>query len=531
MTNGAADFWSEEGEEQKLSSLWRDRYGLAGDPFMDHPDFFFTGAQRQHHLETLSHLAVFGDMVLLVTGDSGAGKTRLLAEFVRQSRPRLEIHRVKSVALTDGARLPELLARLSGEPLMGLEPEKASEQFFKWSEQKAQRDRRWVLVMDNADAASDQALNALVNGFRAADTSSAAVLMFAGSPGLTERLPIPLTDESAFYEVRLSPLDDEELQHFVQASFDHVGGDAQEFLDSSSLAAISARSKGNMKRVREVAPAILLGYERSEKSSPSAGPTGSIKPLAKVLQAGLGRRQRLWAATMLGLLGLSVIVAAFLHDGSVEPEEDVPSEVTTDFDEIERAREVIADTERQLSGTEESTETGAAVEGLVEREVSDEEAGGTAVDSRSRPEVVEVDGSDIGSDAPSQPEDMDPDVAEVPEPEPEQEPETAPEEPAEPAFSPGLPAYYRDADWLRSRPEGSHTIQLLGSFNESTAIDFIENHDLDGLVYVRSTHQGRPWFVVIQGEYPNQRAARAGIEELPPEIRELGPWTRSFEGL
>lgn len=50
------------------------RYGLGQDPLaMDVP--YFQGAQRQYALETVRHLAAFGDMALLITGARGAGKT------------------------------------------------------------------------------------------------------------------------------------------------------------------------------------------------------------------------------------------------------------------------------------------------------------------------------------------------------------------------------------------------------------------------------------------------------------------------
>ena len=48
-----------------LMQQLKKHFDLQIDPFSEGSQFFFEGAQRQHNLETLRHLASFGDMVLL----------------------------------------------------------------------------------------------------------------------------------------------------------------------------------------------------------------------------------------------------------------------------------------------------------------------------------------------------------------------------------------------------------------------------------------------------------------------------------
>jgi len=521
-----------QAQEEQVSRLWQDRYGLAGDPFATSNTFFFTGGQRQHHLEALTHLTAFGDMVLLVTGETGSGKTRLLAELDRQTQNRLSVCRIRSDALADPSRIPGALSRISGEALVGMEPTEAAGQFFRWTQQQAQKDRRWVLLVDDADAMSDAAISVLVNGFRSQDTGIAAVPVLAGSPELLERLPIDTSEgaSGSVHEVRLAPLNQEDVRHFIQSSFDQVGGDANELLSEPVLEAITQRSGGNLRRIKQVAPALLLGLTSAGAAQPGRGDGAPGKSwLAGIRSAvpALTPRQRLWGAGVLILLGFSFFLASLYHDGDTPAEQPMPEEqaVDAEFDEVERAREVLAETESSLpepdpvDGVDES-----GMAGVIDRdEPGDEQAGVEQAppdqpEQEETPEVVEVDLPDRTEEPASD------ELGEAPG-------EDVSEEPAEPGFEPGAPEYFRDSDWHEDKSEGRYTLQLLGSFNENTAIEFVSDYDVEAMVYVRTQHQGEPWFVVLVGDYPDRDSAREAISALPDRIQELGPWARPFDDL
>ncbi|MFO7788789.1 MAG: AAA family ATPase, partial [Halospina sp.] len=313
------------------------------DPFAESPDFFFTGAQRQHQLDTLGHLVAFGDMVLAVTGESGAGKSRLLAELARNAAHRLSVQRLRAESLTDASSLPGMLSRLSGQALVGMAPTEAARAFFQWSVGQAERDRRWVLVLDDADALGDDVLEALVDGFAASDTGQAAVPVLAGTEKLTRRTPLIDPARSAMvHEAVLPPLQEEDVRHFIHASYDHVGEDATPLLTESVVRRIQQQSGGNLRAIREIAPGILSG-----RAMPEREPRHAAKKRSPVATP---RRfpWRLWAGVALLALGVSVILVSLQYGGSGEdPEPVTETEMATEaeFDEVKRAREVIAETE------------------------------------------------------------------------------------------------------------------------------------------------------------------------------------------
>ena len=472
------------------------------DPFAESPGFFFTGAQRQHQLDTLGHLVAFGDMVLAVTGEPGAGKSRLLAELARNASHLLSVQRLRAEGLSDASSLPGMLSRLSGQALVGMAPTEAARAFFQWSVGQAERDRRWVLVLDDADALGDDVLEALVDGFAASDTGRAAVPVLAGTEGLTRRFPLTDPARSAIvHEAVLPPLQEEDVRHFIHASFDHVGEDATPLLTDSVVRRVQQQSGGNLRAIRTVAPGILSGRGAPEPNPRHAA--SSRSPVA-------GPRRfpwRLWAGVALLALGVSVILVSLQYGGGGNPEPVTEKEMATEaaFDEVKRAREVIAETEQ-------AGQPKGVSEGRIRREPLLDVAPIMVPARETSPET---------------------------EPGPEPDTDSADAEAVadtdgqggKEGFSPRNPDRFREAQWYREQARGAFTLQLLGSFNESTALEFMEEYDVGDAVYTRTRHQGEPWFIVVHGTYPDRGAAREAIDSLPERVRAMGPWPRAYEDL
>jgi len=78
----------------------------------------------------------------------------------------------------------------------------------------------------------------------------------------------------------------------------------------------------------------------------------------------------------------------------------------------------------------------------------------------------------------------------------------------------------------------NYTLQLLGSYSETSAQTFIEeNTDSAGYAYFETRFQDRPWFVVVFGSFPDRNAATAAIATLPAAQQALEPWARLLGGI
>jgi general secretion pathway protein D len=103
----------------------------------------------------------------------------------------------------------------------------------------------------------------------------------------------------------------------------------------------------------------------------------------------------------------------------------------------------------------------------------------------------------------------------------------------EPARTAGRHEPY-DEDWIRSQPGSHFTIQIAAA----REYEAIRRHAL-GLAFpaneevalARVQSAGEPLHALFKGRYPDAQQARAAMDELPTDIRENGPWVRSFDSI
>ncbi|HEX7048551.1 MAG TPA: SPOR domain-containing protein [Gammaproteobacteria bacterium] len=79
-----------------------------------------------------------------------------------------------------------------------------------------------------------------------------------------------------------------------------------------------------------------------------------------------------------------------------------------------------------------------------------------------------------------------------------------------------------------------YTIQLMAASTESVVQRYIALHGLAGnAAYVETVRNGRPWYQVLSGRYPDAATARNAIQQLPRVLKSAGPYIRplaSIEG-
>lgn len=518
-------------DDEGVSAGLRERYGLSDDPFAEAPDRFYAGGERQHYLDLLEHLGAFGDMALLITGELGVGRSRLLQEFARRSKQQLDI---RELELEDCRSIPDLARRLKRimrqDDTKLLDPMQAIESFFRSEHWQTYTGRRWVLLLDDADQCPLEVLQALIQGFAAGYRAQAPVpILVCGSETSADLHTAIDVHPPVLTMLAIRPLGLEESQDFVAACFRWAGGDLGGALDDHRSSRLFQVSGGNIARLKQAAPPVLLGR---------SGPAVARR------QIPAGRRLGgLALALAVLLLGVSYLAVSWQYQEPV-PVAAVPEAAT----EVARIREAMEAAERSVRGDEPQDGEGVETEGELQPEhvQSNPAAEEPAAQPAAEPllpeslglSVEELLAAELTADSASAALPAEPGTAETearPAPEEPDQPDAAPAPPSpavtQSGFEPAAPAYFRDRSWLEAIQPGTLTVQILGSFSEQDAVSTIAKHPGTELMYVKSVHRGRPWFVVLHGLYPDAAAARSALSQLPESLQGSQPWIRSVRGL
>lgn len=85
----------------------------------------------------------------------------------------------------------------------------------------------------------------------------------------------------------------------------------------------------------------------------------------------------------------------------------------------------------------------------------------------------------------------------------------------------------RQEDWLLRQPANAYTLQLLATANRRALLDFVRRHGLQNqAAYVTGRRNGRPWYTLVYGVYPDRTAALGALAGLPAAVRAQHPWPR-----
>ncbi len=86
--------------------------------------------------------------------------------------------------------------------------------------------------------------------------------------------------------------------------------------------------------------------------------------------------------------------------------------------------------------------------------------------------------------------------------------------------------------FLMSLPADHYVLQVMGSSSQAGVEDFIAGQaNKAELHWYASLRKGKPWFVVVAGNYANAVQAKAGIEKLPTMQKRAGPWPRALKSI
>jgi len=478
---------------------------------------FFSGGNRRALLDQLVEICCYGSDPAVVTGPLGSGKSTLRQWLELSLDEEFVVATVSATLFMSAEQLLEALCEnlsLDGEE--GASTEELLEQLDQYAESLRARSHTLQLLVDDAHELGEEALQALLELLeRQADPTRLGedgikVVLF-GEPMLLNT--VGQLFPSSQVQLELEPLNSDEIFDYVAFKLSSAGYQGRMPLHIDAMTVIEARSRG--------VPGAINAMVKDELGR-------TITPRASQHRLGFVERNLAAASALFAVLLLTLFFTLGGDDDSPLEEElfadntegpairsqtiEIPLQISN-----QQEREDVADSGGSPEAQPETPAAGTEPE--FDRPVGQQ----TALVTRL---MTPTSNSSEVPELSTNVENVSPDAVVPGSVLPEKETIGIPELSQSPA---GLSAAEREL--LAKSPE-SYTVQLLGSHSEANVKDFIaSNGTPTGLSYFESSFQDRPWFVVVQGSYPNRAAAREAIDRLPAALRDLQPWARTLSDI
>jgi DamX protein len=471
-------------------------YGIRKNPFPigEADDFFFSTPSLEAHIRALRNLVEYGDLLLVISGVEGAGKTHAsmtVDSLVDALLTGFGVHARGDDTMADEALLRSHLAQAHNDGDIA------------------------VLAVDDAHLLPRTCTDFLLGLAQQHDDIELRV-MFATEPG---RLGFSTSDPKHVHVVVLKPFDVQQCGDYLHTRLSHAGLVGDSPFDASVVDEIHQDSGGIPGEIHPLAVHALLANAdtpRLRHRTPMTRRALAYLALVLVVAGAVA----FWLQPEPGLDGFVVRDPGVTGRvkgrplAGTEPGDIVPQRPVGTSAVQARSPEPEADPGMVFAkqpAKEKPTEVTKPVAAKTDDDVKvftleGERASTTAAVAVTSPAPVKSEVAVPGG-----------------------EPLVSLAKNVTPAATAaGTPRIGRDLDWLRRQDPSHYVIQLVGTRDASAARKFVDSHQLgeEGAWFV-TAHQDKPWYVVVYGMYPDKASARAAIETLPEALRAGSPWPRT----
>lgn len=541
-----------------MSSLHADEaflahYQFSHDPFAARvPGFRFFPAQRKPVLGQLHHLARYSQLLLVVTGPHGSGKTLLRQALVASTNKQS----VQSVVIS--ARGAGDVGGVLRQVAQGLGMQQMDvRSILAQVSQLALTGQEVYLLVDDAEQLADAALDALFTLAAGNADGRPHVFLFAESD-ILPRLELLADGEERFHAIELLPYSEDETREYLAQRLDGAG-QGIDLLSDDQVTDIHLSSGGWPGAINQAAREVLVEAMLASRAGGAAAAGGGLPKkhllAVAVVAVALGAAWLMQGRTestppMVTEKPIELVpqgaVPAPADSGKPVAQAAVPGQgAAVEFSGtsqplplplVGEAQPVIREPLAQASGMQEGEEGGVAETQAPVPAVAPSAPVVTPVPVSapvvptvaSAPPAQAVALKPVPVQTPAQPVAAAKPVVAAPAPKPAVPKPAAPVAKPVPAVASVAPA--PGGEWYASRPAGNYALQILGTRSESSAKAFVSKNGGE-YRYFKKLHQGQPLYVVTYGQFSSRAAAQAAIKSLPAAIQAGKPWPRSFASI
>lgn len=517
-----------------------DLLNLGCDPFdsavVELSDLYLGGG-RGEAFDQVVHLSEFSTGALVISGCSGAGKSTLfkaLADELGGARV------ICSVEAGQSPSADKLFSHLALALSADVSDEASSGELLVSIRHKLTQGsvESVLLLIDDAHLLDDAVLSALLSLLQApSDTDLPFHVVLFGDTQLIYRLDAFSLVDVLLHDIALESLSREEIEGYLLSKFCAAGWDQALPFDHEELDYIFKFSAGVLGQLHKPARQILMERITVDHDRLDRGPG---LPVAHMFSLVL----------LLGVL----IMAYFYKDSWFEAVDVEPAlELTSDDNDVRLPVQALVEPVKSVDGAQvgvkapgDEIERPSTVSHLSALEVAAPlvEAGQLSAVPPALDEGIEVVSGLVSAPRPIEAAPLDLSVSnDTPLPEPKlagvmPSSTTLPPPAALGAVESVVPelefrALLSDGEsQLMALDEKGFVLQVMAASSKSAVEQFVAAQvNRSELQLFTTWRQGKPWYVVVTGDYQSTSEARQQVKLLPQVQRKAGPWPRSVSDI
>jgi DamX protein len=481
-------------------------------------------------LGQLHHLARYSQLLLVVTGPQGSGKTLLRQALVASTNKQS----VQSVVVSArGAGDAAGVLRQVAQALNVAQAEVGA--VLAQVVQLALTGQEVYLLVDDAEQLDESALEALLALAAGAPEGRPHVFLF-GESSLISGLEQLSTEEERFHVIELQPYAEEETREYMAQRLEGAGRGIELFT-ADQISDIHESSDGWPGTINQVARDAMIEAmiaSRSAVKRPSMGfnmPKKHVLAISAVVVVAVAAAWMMPGRSKAPTTGAPATEQAQLPLGQAAPQANSNGSPNVEFAGssqpmplplVGQSQPVMRGPLAEAAGGITEGDDGVPLEGSSETPPTVTTAAppaGLAAGPAPTPVPTPVPATKPTQIATAKPA-----------PVPVAKPAPAPAKPVaavKPAEKPATVAKAATGgSWYAGQTPGNYVVQILGTSSEAAAQSFVKEQGGE-YRYFKKNLQGKPLYVITYGNFANRDAAVAAIKVLPAKVQAGKPWPRT----
>ena len=466
----------------------------------------FSDTELQQRFDLLKHLAQYGQQPILIKGESGIGKSVLVAQLLEQANSNWRTTLIEGNPLLTEDQVFVELARTLDLQLANKRPEEMVAQVRRRLEALCASGLNPILIIDDAHVIPQQTLAAVMHlgKHRDEDSNSGCKVILAADTSI-EFMLAALPGQETLGEptrIELQALNRKQTDAYISQRLDASGWRHEPPFSKAELETIYNNSLGVPEKIN------LFSEELFQKLITRSAPVGQAPKRSP------GRAITIVKLTGILLLTLITITALLLQDRInqfFEEPQTTPSSTKRLFKSAQPvALPIPSKSINTRSNATKSTTEKPKVPGA---------SSPVAPKVNPATENKSTDGSKTSASVPI--------ALKVETKKPIEKPAVSIAK-----ATPKNPKYNRRETWLLQQKPEFYTLQLLGAGSEKAVLEFIRHQNISTeAMYFKINREGKDWFTLVFRIYPSRKSARQAIRFLPKQLQKARPWARDIAGI